>query len=134
MYLQLSVKLLTNLKMPHASSTTRHKSLVSLLGCIARSHELDVDSKPNLLANFRCMTADLELRQKNVTKARSIVEKARLRNPQNPELWRKAILIEWEFGSKDQVNITLSPTSVRGSVSTLLGFLVYLGIRAGILA
>ena len=49
------------------------------------------------------MTADLELRHKNVTKARSIIEKARLRNPQNPDLWRKAILIEWEHGSKDQV-------------------------------
>jgi pre-mRNA-processing factor 6 len=49
------------------------------------------------------MTADLELKHKNVTKARSIIEKARLRNPQNPDLWRKAVLIEWEYGSKDQV-------------------------------
>ncbi len=48
------------------------------------------------------MTADFELRQNNVTKARSTIEKARLRNSQNPELWRKAILIEWEYGSKDQ--------------------------------
>jgi hypothetical protein len=50
------------------------------------------------------MTADLELKHKNVTKARSIIEKARLRNPQNADLWRKAILIEWEHGSKDQVS------------------------------
>ena len=59
-------------------------------------------TKSNLILT-RFMTADLELKHKNVTKARSIIEKARLRNPQNPDLWRKAILIEWEYGSKDQV-------------------------------
>ena len=58
----------------------------------------------------RCMTADLELKHKNVTKARSIIEKARLRNPQNPELWRKAVVIEWEHGSKDQVFILFNLT------------------------
>lgn len=56
------------------------------------------------------MTADLELKHKNVTKARSIIEKARLRNPQNPELWRKAVVIEWEHGSKDQVFILFNLT------------------------
>ena len=30
-----------------------------------------------------------------VTKARSVIEKARLRNPQNAELWLKGIRIEW---------------------------------------
>ena len=30
-----------------------------------------------------------------MTKARSVIEKARLRNPQNPELWLKGIRIEW---------------------------------------
>ena len=56
------------------------------------------------------MTADLELKHKNVTKARSIIEKARLRNPQNPELWRKAVVIEWDHGSKDQVFILFNLT------------------------
>ena len=30
-----------------------------------------------------------------MTKARSVIEKARLRNPQNAELWLKGIRIEW---------------------------------------
>merc|ERR1712241_835626 len=39
--------------------------------------------------------ADFELKEGQVTKARSVIEKARLRNPQNAELWLKGIRIEW---------------------------------------
>jgi hypothetical protein len=68
------------------------------------------------------MTADLELKQNNVTKARSTIEKARLRNPQNPELWKKAILIEWEHGNKDQVPFSVGEQLSLSSVNCCLTF------------
>lgn len=44
------------------------------------------------------LAARLELDQNNTTKARSIIEKARLRNSRNPELWLEAVRIEREKG------------------------------------
>ena len=46
-----------------------------------------------------CQFADLELKDGNTIRARSLIEKARLRNPQNPVLWLKAIRIEWNSGT-----------------------------------
>ena len=48
------------------------------------------------------LMCDLELAHKNVTKARSVIEKARLRNSCNPDLWLKAVRIEADGGSRDQ--------------------------------
>jgi len=47
------------------------------------------------------LLADLELSVKNTTKARSVIEKARLRNPRNAELWLKSIRIESDAGMED---------------------------------
>ncbi|XP_040565039.1 pre-mRNA-processing factor 6 [Lepeophtheirus salmonis] len=41
-----------------------------------------------------CELADLEVNEGNVTRARSILEKARLRNPKTPTLWLRSIRIE----------------------------------------
>jgi len=54
-----------------------------------------------------CTYADLEMKDGHVTKARSVVEKARLRNPQNPELWLKAIRIEWSV-NKEQAKALMA--------------------------
>merc|ERR1719323_1072005 len=52
--------------------------------------------------------AELEMNLGNHTKGRSTIEKARLRNPQNPHLWLKAIRIELETGKKDQAQALLA--------------------------
>ena len=42
----------------------------------------------------------LEEREGNVTKARSILEKARLKNPKCPDLWLEAVRVEVRAGLK----------------------------------
>lgn len=42
----------------------------------------------------------LEESQRQLTKARSILEKARLRNPQNPQLWLESVRLEHRAGNK----------------------------------
>jgi len=42
----------------------------------------------------------LEESQKQLTKARSILEKARLRNPQNPLLWLESVRLEIRAANK----------------------------------
>ncbi|XP_013148071.1 PREDICTED: pre-mRNA-processing factor 6 [Papilio polytes] len=43
----------------------------------------------------------LEEKLKHVTKARSVLEKARLRNPKNPELWLESVRLERRCGAAD---------------------------------
>lgn len=59
---------------------------------------------PNCVALWTQMS-DFEIKQGNVTKARSVIEKARLRNPQNPELWLKAIRIENTHGKAKHFSV-----------------------------
>ena len=47
------------------------------------------------------MMSGLEERRKQLTKARSVLEKARLRNPHCAELWLEAIRIESRAGLRD---------------------------------
>jgi len=54
------------------------------------------------------LLADLELQCNNTTKARSVIEKARLRNPKNPDLWLKSIRIESDAGLEDIAKAVLA--------------------------
>ena len=51
---------------------------------------------------------DLELREGNVTKGRSVIEKGRLRNPQNDRLWLRAVRMEAKYGQKEQAMALMS--------------------------
>lgn len=48
--------------------------------------------------------ARLEEKRKLLTKARSVLEKGRLKNPKNAELWLEAIRIEVRAGHKEVSN------------------------------
>merc|ERR1719357_2137423 len=54
------------------------------------------------------LLADLEVSAGNVTKARSVVEKGRLRNPGNELLWMKAVKMEAEAGLPDIAKTVLA--------------------------
>lgn len=74
---------------------------------VRETYSLAVKKCPNCIPLW-CLMAEFELSQKNDTKARSTIEKARLRNPQNPTLWLKAIRIELGMGKKDQAQALLA--------------------------
>jgi len=54
------------------------------------------------------LLAELECKEGTVTKARSVVEKGRLRNNSTPELWLKAIRIESQAGMVDIAKTVLA--------------------------
>lgn len=47
------------------------------------------------------------MKRSNYTKARSVLEKARLRNPRNPELWLEAVRNEMKVGANRDIANTL---------------------------
>ena len=47
------------------------------------------------------------MKRKQYTKARSVLEKARLRNPKNPELWLEAVRNEMKSGGNREMANTL---------------------------
>lgn len=54
------------------------------------------------------LLANLEEKRGLLTKARSVLEKGRLRNPKNPELWLEAVRIEIRAGLKDIANTLMA--------------------------
>lgn len=54
------------------------------------------------------LLAQLEEKRGLLTKARSVLEKGRLRNPKNPELWLEAVRIELRAGLKDIANTLMA--------------------------
>lgn len=54
------------------------------------------------------LLAHLEEKRGLLTKARSVLEKGRLRNPKNPELWLEAVRIESRAGLKDIANTLMA--------------------------
>lgn len=76
----------------------------------------------------------LEESQKQLTKARSILEKARLRNPQNPVLWLESVRLENRAGNrviaqsqmaKGNNNNLLASIVSQTNIFTRLGALTY---------
>lgn len=54
------------------------------------------------------LLAQLEEKRGLLTKARSVLEKGRLRNPKNPELWLEAVRVESRAGLKDIANTLMA--------------------------
>lgn len=54
------------------------------------------------------LLARLEEHAGLLTKARSVLEKGRLKNPKNPQLWLEAIRIEFRAGLKDIANTLMA--------------------------
>lgn len=54
------------------------------------------------------LLARLEEQSGLLTKARSVLEKGRLRNPKNPQLWLEAIRVEFRGGLKDIANTLMA--------------------------
>lgn len=69
---------------------------------------LQIKKCPTSVAMWRLL-AHLEIRKGLVTKARSVLEKARLRNPKNAELWLEAIRTEMKPGGvRDMANTLMA--------------------------
>lgn len=75
---------------------------------------------PNSIPLWRLL-AQLEHRKGQVTKARSVLEKARLKNPKNAELWLEAIRNELKSGGvRDMANTLMAKALQECSTSGLL--------------
>lgn len=54
------------------------------------------------------LSSEYELASGNVTKARSLIEKGRLRVPRCPELWLAAVRIEADHGDREQAKAIMA--------------------------
>lgn len=69
---------------------------------------IQIKKCPNSIPLWRLL-AQLEHRKNQVTKARSVLEKARLKNPKNAELWLEAIRNELKSGgARDMANMLMA--------------------------
>jgi len=81
---------------------------------------LQIKKCPNSIPLWRLLS-QLECRRNQVTKARSVLEKARLKNPKNAELWLEAIRNELKNdSSRDMANTLMAKALQECPTSGLL--------------
>ena len=68
------------------------------------------------------LLADLEERRNKHTTARATLEKSRVRNPMNDQLWLLAVRLELRLGNKEVTHIIHVNLIVALSLGAILGF------------